>query len=506
MTVTIDGKSLKIVDVHKVAREGAKVQIDPKCIDIIKNSRDTVERVLKEGKTVYGINTGFGELANVRIEEQKTKKLQKNLVRSHASGVGKRLDEEIVRGTMLLRANTLVKGYSGVRPILLDTLVAMLNRGVHPIIPSQGSVGASGDLAPLAHMSLVLIGEGEAYYKGEKMSGGEAMKKAGIDPIELQAKEGLALLNGTQVMTSIGALAIRDAYVLLKSALVAGAMSLEALKGTAAAFDERIHEVRPHPGQVTCAKVLRDITKGSEILKSHEDCDKVQDPYTLRCMPQVYGTTLDSLEHVKKVVEIEMNSANDNPLIFSNGDILSGGNFHGQPIALAMDLLGAVVAEIGNISERTTDKLMDHQESGLPPFLTKEPGLNSGFMIAQYTAASLVSENKVLAHPASVDSIPTSAGQEDHVSMGTIAARKARDILSNVEYTIAIELLSAAQGLEFIEMSPGEGVKEAYKVIRRYVEALDEDRTLAPDIKLVRDLIKDGIVTRAVEKLLGNMF
>ncbi len=506
MVIMLNGNSLTIMDVHKVARKGEEVDLHKKCRNSIKRSRVIVDKVLEEEKTVYGINTGFGELANVRVEEKKTKELQKNLIKSHASGVGDPLGEDVVRATMLLRANTLAKGYSGVRPVLLDTLISMINSGVHPVIPSQGSVGASGDLAPLAHMSQVLIGEGEAYYEGRKMNGREAMKSAGIEPIELQAKEGLALLNGTQVMTAIGALAVHDARVLLKSALTAGAMSLEALKGTATAFDRRIHNVRPHKGQISCAGALRHLTEDSEILKSHKDCDKVQDPYTLRCMPQVYGTTLDAIDYVEKVLEIEMNSVNDNPLIFPDGDVLSGGNFHGQPISLAMDLFGVAIAEIGNISERTTDKLMDHQESGLPPFLTKEPGLNSGFMIAQYTAASLVSENKILTHPASVDSIPTSAGQEDHVSMGTIAARKARDILTNVEYTIAIELLAAAQGLEYIDKSPGKGVQAAYDLIREYVEPLNEDRSLAPDIKLTRNLVKKEIISDTVEKVVGNLF
>ena len=506
MTVKLNGNSLKIQDVRRVAREGEAVELCPECRQGITKSREIVEGLLKEGKNVYGINTGFGELANVRIEDEKTRELQKNLIESHASGVGEPLDEEVVRAAMLLRANTLAKGYSGVRPVVIDTLISMLNRGVSPVVPSQGSVGASGDLAPLAHMSLVLIGKGEALFEGEKMEGGEAMSRAGIEILELQAKEGLALLNGTQVMTAIGALAVNDGWNVLKSALVASAMSLEALKGTAAPFDARIHMVRPHPGQVKCAEALRKLTDGSEILESHVDCHKVQDPYTLRCMPQVYGTAYDALSYVQGVLEIEMNSATDNPLVFQEGDVLSGGNFHGQPVALAMDMFGMGVAEIGNISERTTDKLMYEEESGLPPFLTAEPGLNSGFMIAQYTAASLVSENKVLAHPASVDSIPTSAGQEDHVSMGTIAARKARNILKNVEYTIAIELLAAAQGLEFTQLTPGRGVRTVHHLIRKHVEPLGRDRSLAPDIELVRGKIKDGSITHAVEKELGELF
>jgi len=492
MMVVIDGEKLTVEDVHKVARERVKVGLAEECLEKIKGSRKIVEEKLRSDETVYGVNTGFGDLANIKIDRSKTEDLQKNLVRSHASGVGDPLDEDIVRAVMLLRINTLAKGYSGIRFQTVNTLIDMLNEGVHPVIPSQGSVGASGDLAPLAHMSLVLMGEGEAIYEKERYSGKEAMEKGGIDTVELEAKEGLALLNGTQVMTAIGALAVYDAEHLIWSALTAGAMSLEALQGTSTAFDERIHQVRPHPGQRRCAEVLRKLLKGSEIIRSHKDCDKVQDPYTLRCMPQVYGSAWDSLDHVRDVLEIEMNSANDNPLVFQDGDIISGGNFHGQPIALAMDLFGAAISEIGNISERTTDKLMYEEESGLPPFLTEEGGLNSGMMIAQYTAASLVSENKVLSHPASVDSIPTSAGQEDHVSMGTIAARHAADILENVQNVVAIELMAASQALEYFDLEPGKGVKAAYELIRSQIEPLKRDRPLYKDIKKIKDLVASG--------------
>lgn len=505
MTVIIDGETLSIEMVHKVAREREDVELGEDCISKIKDSRKIVEDVIEKGGSVYGINTGFGDLANVKIDKDKTEELQENIVRSHAAGVGEPLDEDVVRGTMLLRANTLAKGYSGVRSLLVNTLIDMINKGVHPVIPRKGSVGASGDLAPLAHMSLVLIGEGEAEYRGEIMQGGEAMAEAGIEPIRLKAKEGLALLNGTQVMTAIGALTVRDAKKLLKAAEIAGAMSLEALLGTSTALDERIHEIRPHPGQKTCAENLRKLTDGSDIIESHKDCEKVQDPYTLRCMPQVYGVARDTIEHVEKVLTIEMNSATDNPLVFPNGDVISGGNFHGQPIATAMDSFGNAVAEIGNISERTTDKLMYEEESGLPPFLATEPGLNSGMMLAQYTAASLVSENKVLAHPSSVDSIPTSAGQEDHVSMGTNSARHAREILTNVENVVAIELMAAAQGLEYHDLEPSKGVKAAYEKIREYVEPLDGDRALSGDIELLKELIMSGELVDAVEESIGVM-
>lgn len=505
MTVKIDGETLDVIDVHRVSRLEEEVELADGCIQKIEESRGIVEDHQGKDDIIYGINTGFGELSNVRIEKEKTKELQRNLILSHASGVGEPLKKDSVRGTMLLRANTLAKGYSGVRLKIIQTLIDMLNERVHPVIPSKGSVGASGDLAPLAHMSLVLLGEGKAVYEGEEMSGGEAMKKAGIETLVLEAKEGLALLNGTQVMTAIGALAVRDTKQLLKSAQIASAMSLEALMGTSTAFDERIHRVRPHPGQIECAENLRALMSESEIIPSHRDCEKVQDPYTLRCMPQVYGTALDALRFAEEIIEIEMNSATDNPLVFPDGDVISGGNFHGQPVALAMDLLGAAVSEIGDISERTTDKLMYGPESGLPPFLATEPGLDSGFMIAQYTAASLVSENKVLSHPASVDSIPTSAGQEDHVSMGTISARKTKEILDNVEYVVAIELLVAAQGLEYHELKPGKGVETAYEVLRRYVEPMDGDRVLAGDIQKVKDMIVSGELIDAVQREIGEL-
>ncbi|MBS3782694.1 MAG: histidine ammonia-lyase [Candidatus Thermoplasmatota archaeon] len=505
MAVYIDGENLSIEDVYEVSRNHEKVELAGVCEEKVERSRKVVEKKLEEDEDVYGINTGFGDLANVKIEREKTEELQKNLIRSHASGVGESLDEDVVRATILLRANTLAKGYSGVRLKVIEHLIEMLNRGVHPVIPCQGSVGASGDLAPLAHMSLVLMGEGEAFYEGERLSGGEALDRAGLDPVELKAKEGLALVNGTQVMTAIGAIALHDGKRLLKAAQIASAMSLEALKGTDAVFDSRIHEIRPHPGQIECAKNLRKITSDSEIIESHKDCEKVQDPYTLRCMPQVYGATKDALGYVEKILEIEMNSANDNPLVFPDGDVISGGNFHGQPIALALDFFASAVAEIGDISERTTDKLMYEEESGLPKFLTEEEGLNSGFMIAQYTAASLVSENKVLSHPASVDSIPTSAGQEDHVSMGSISARQAKEVFENVENVVAIELMSAAQGLEYHDRTPGKGVKEAYENVREYVEPLEKDRSLNRDIKEIKELIKSGEIIERVEKVVGEL-
>jgi len=505
MTVYIDGENLSIKDVYEVSRGHEKVELAEVCKEKVKRSRKVVESKLEGDEDVYGINTGFGDLANVKIEKDKTEELQKNLIRSHASGVGEPLDEDVVRGAMLLRANTLVKGYSGIRLKVIELLIKMLNEDVHPVIPCQGSVGASGDLAPLAHMSLVLIGEGEAFYEEEKLPGEKALHRAGLEPVEMKAKEGLALVNGTQIMTAIGALTLHDAKRLLKSAQIAGAMSLEALKGTDAVFDSRIHQIRPHQGQIRCAKNLRKITSESKIIESHKDCEKVQDPYTLRCMPQVYGATKEALVYVEKIMKTEMNSATDNPLVFPDGDVISGGNFHGQPIALTLDFLASAVAEIGDISERTTDKLMYEEESGLPRFLTTEEGLNSGFMIAQYTAASLVSENKVLSHPASVDSIPTSAGQEDHVSMGSISARQAKEVLENVENVVAIELMSAAQGLEYHDEEPGKGVKAAYDCVREYIEPLEKDRSLSQDIEKARGLIKTGEIIERVESVVGEL-
>ncbi len=505
MVVEIDGENLTIEQLESVARDHEKVKLAGICKEKIKASREVVQEKLKGEEDIYGINTGFGDLANVKIDGKKTEELQENLIRSHASGIGEPLEKDIVRGTMLLRANTLAKGHSGIRRKVIELLLDLLNNEVHPVIPAKGSVGASGDLAPLAHMSLVLIGEGEAEYEGEILSGEEALHRAGLEAIKLEAKEGLALLNGTQVMTAIGVLALQDGKRVLKSAQIASAMSLEALMGTDAVFDERIHQVRPHEGQLRCAENLRKLTEDSDIIESHKECEKVQDPYTLRCMPQVYGAAKDAFEYVERILEVEMNSANDNPLVFHDGDVISGGNFHGQPIALALDFFGAAISEIGNISERTTDKLMYEEESGLPRFLTEESGLNSGFMIAQYTAASLVSENKVLAHPASVDSIPTSAGQEDHVSMGTISARHSREIVHNVENIVAIELISAAQALEFHDLSPGKGVKAAYDFLREHIDPLKRDRSLNPDMRKARELITKGHLVEEVEKEIGSL-
>ncbi len=507
MTVAIDGESLSIDDVVRVARHGEAVTLTDEARSKIQQSREVIERAIREGRTVYGVNTGFGDLANVSIASEDVAALQVNLIRSHSVGVGEPFPTEVVRGMMLLRANALAKGYSGARLETVETLVEMLNRHVTPIVPQQGSVGSSGDLAPLAHMVLVMIGEGEAFYEGERFSGAEAMKRAGIAPIELQAKEGVALINGTQPMTAVGTLAVYDALQLVRDATIAGAMSLEALRGTRVAYDDRIHKIRPHEGQIDAARALLKVLQDSEINKSHADCGKVQDAYSLRCYPQVLGASIDAIRYVQSVLETEINSATDNPLVFPDGDVISGGNFHGQPVALVMDFLGIALSEIGNIAERRINRLVDSKLSGLPAFLTTNSGLQSGMMIAQYTAAALVSENKVLAHPASVDSIPTSAEQEDHVSMGTIAARKARSILQNVRNVIALEFLCAAQGIDLLApLKPSPPLAEAHRVIRSKVPTLTDDRPLYLDVAKIAELMSEGAIVSAVEALTGPLY
>jgi len=500
--ITIDGNSLTIDDVIKVCKGFEKVSLAPSAEKGIYASKLFVEKALKKNKIIYGITTGFGVLANTYIPPEKAEILQENMIRSHATGVGSPFEEEVVRGIILLRANAMAKGYSGVSVELIKALLELLNKKVYPYIPSQGSVGASGDLAPLAHLALVLKGEGECLVDGKRVNSSGVLKKNKLKEIKLKAKEGLALINGTQGMGSLSCLAVYGAKNLMKNAQIAGAMSLEALHGTDKAFDKKIHMIRPHPGQVRCAENMRNLLKGSKIIKSHKNCSKLHDAYTLRCIPQVYGAVMDTIDYVEKIIQIEINSATDNPLIFAKEDeVLSGGNFHGEPLAFAMDFLGIALSEIANILERTIDRLIDPDKSGLVPFLVKDTGLNSGFMIAQYTAAALVSENKVLAHPSSVDSIPTSGGQEDHVSMGTIASRHARDILKNVENVVAIVLLVAAQGIDFLPESPAAGTKKAHDLIRKYIPFMDEDRVLYKDIEIVRELINSGKIVEAVEKV-----
>lgn len=509
----IDGESLTIEDVAAVARGNSEVALSGKAIEKVRKSRETLEKFVKTKKVLYGVTTGFGALGNVNISSKDVKKLQVNLIRSHSADVGKPLEKEIVRALMLLRANTLAKGNSGIRLETLETLVQMLNSGVHPIIPEKGSVGASGDLGPLSHMTLVMIGEGEAEYKGKILSGKEALKQAGIRPVLLDFKEGVALNNGTQMMTAIAALAVFDAEKLVKTAEIAAALSLEALEGISDAFDTRIHNARPHKGQITTARNIRLLINSSRLILSSEEAVKKglhpQDPYSLRCIPQVLGTVRDALAYVKNVVKVEINSATDNPLVFSQDDAcLSGGNFHGQPISVAMDFLATALTVAGNISERRTARLIDENlNKGLPQFLVSksvEKGLHNGLMYAQYVAAALASENKTLAHPASVDSIPTSANFEDFVSMGPIAARKVSAVLENVEYIVAVELLCAAQAVDFRGAEKlGKGTKAAYELLRKHVSVLKEDRVLSKDIEALKKTVHEGDFIRAVEKLLG---
>ena len=494
--VSIDGETLTIEDVVKVARENAKVVIPEKVKEKVKKSREVLEKLVKEKQIIYGVNTGFGALSNKTIPTEEARKLQINLIRSHSTGVGKNLKTEIVRALMLLRANTLAKGYSGIRLETLETIVEMLNKQVHPIIPAKGSVGASGDLAPLSHMSLVLIGEGKAEYQGKEMSGKEAMEKANIKPVQLEFKEGIALNNGTQLMTAIASLTVYDAENLIKTAEIAAALSLEALLGVSDAFHEKIHKVRPHVGQAITAKNIREMIAGSQLIQTGKEAvkklNRPHDPYSLRCTPQILGAARDAIAYAKKVVEVEINSATDNPLIFPEEELcLSGGNFHGQPISLAMDILGIALTIVGNLSERRTARLLDEKlNNGLPAFLIPpqaKTGLNSGLMTLQYTAAALASENKVLAHPACVDSIPTSANFEDFVSMGTTAAHKAKQILENTEYIIATELICAAQAIEYRGPEKlGKETKKVYETIRRTVPALKEDKALSGDIEKIR--------------------
>jgi len=499
--IEIDGDHLTLDDVERIASgPDTQVVLAEGAEERIRRSRAVVERALAQGATVYGVTTGFGRLAETPIPPDRLEELQINLIRSHACGVGAPLSREETRAVTLLRANVLAKGFSGVRPVVVRRLLDLLNHGVHPVIPEQGSVGASGDLAPLSHLALVLVGEGEAEVGGEVLPGGEALRRAGLEPLRLQAKEGLALNNGTQFMTGVGALALRGAERAVEAAEVAGAMSLEGLMGTPDAFHPAIMRARPHPGQAASAGRLRALLADSEIRESHRYGDpRVQDAYALRCMPQVHGAARGALAYVRQVLEVEANSATDNPLIFPDegeeGLVVSGGNFHGQPIAQVLDLLAMALTDLSSMSERRIERLVNPDLSGLPAFLTRDPGVCSGFMIAQITAAALVSENKVLSHPASVDSIPTGANKEDHVSMGAHGAVKARRVLRNTEAVLGIELLCAAQALEFRKpLRPGRGVERAYELLRAHVPALDGDRALAPDIAAAAALVREGVL------------
>jgi histidine ammonia-lyase len=483
-----------------VARDGREVALDAAAAERMRASRAVIERLVAAGETVYGVTTGFGDLANVRIAPDQVAELQVNLVRSHQAGVGEPLPEDVVRAMLLLRANALAVGLSGVRPDLAELLCEMLNARIHPVIPSRGSVGASGDLAPLAHLAAVLIGEGMADTPTGPMSGADALRSAGHAPLTLGAKEGLALLNGTQLMAGIAALVLHDGKRLAASADVIGAMSLEAMQGTAAAFDGALIGARPHPGQVAAGAHLRELLSGSEIGASHAaSSHRLQDAYSIRCMPQVHGAVRDALDQLERVVLVEINSATDNPLVFGDR-VVSGGNFHGEPLALVIDYAKIALAELASISERRTARLVDAHLSDLPPFLSEAPGVSSGLMIVQYTAASLVNEMQTLTHPASVDTIPTSANQEDHVSMGATGALHLRAVMSRAETVLAIEALCAAQGLDFrAPMRPGAGVARAQASLRERVPHLEEDRSPSPDITAALELVHSGALLAAAE-------
>lgn len=494
--IELHGDRLTLEDIGRIAGAPApRVRLADEARGRVEAARALVDRVIEEERVVYGLTTGFGALSEVVIPMDRIRELQVNLIRSHAGGVGDPLSEAETRAITLLRANVLAQGHSGVRPVVIERLIELLNRRVHPVIPERGSVGASGDLAPLSHLALVLLGEGEAVYEGERISGAEALRRAQIEPLTLEAKEGLALNNGTQVQAGLGVLTLLAAERAAETADVAGAMSLDGLRGTPDAFDEALQRLRPHPGQATSASRLRALLAGSEIRESHRHDDhRVQDAYSLRCMPQVHGAFRQALGYIRQVLEIEANSVTDNPLIFpEEGRTISGGNFHGQPIAQVLDLLAIACADLASISERRLARLIDPAMSGLPAFLTREPGVNSGFMIAQIAAASLITELKLKAAPASVDSVPTDNNKEDHVAMGVAAALKARDAVRLLETVLALEILVAAQSLEFHRpLRSGPGVEAAYERVRERVAPLERDRELAPDFAAIEDLVREG--------------
>ncbi len=496
-SVNINGQALSGAQLIAVARSYAQVNLGSESISRIRAARAVIDALAAKGEKVYGVTTGFGHLSRVRIQQDQLTDLQHNLLRSHAAGVGEPLTEEVTRAVMLLLAASLARGHSGVRTEVVQLLVDMLNARIYPVIPSRGSVGASGDLAPLAHLGLTLIGEGEAMLEGLRYTGAEALQKVGLTPLHLQAKEGLALINGTHLMEAIAILAMADGQILLHTAEVACAMSIEGLMGSHIPLDARIHARRGQHGQQISAAHLRKLVSGSEINTSHQDCPRVQDPYTMRCAPQVFGAVRDALEYCANIFERELGAVTDNPLIFpDDGAVLSGGNFHGQPLALALDVLAIALAQVASFSERRIFNLLgphDWDEGGAPLFLTPNPGLHSGFMIAQYVAAALVNEIKILAHPASIDSITTSAGMEDFNSMGATAAHKVLRILEQAQQVIAIELMCAAQMLEFRKpLKPGAGVQQAFEIVRSYVTKLERDRVLAPDIAMLAKAVKEG--------------
>lgn len=504
--VIITGNTLTLEEIAEVCRNYCCVELSQSAVDRILASRKIVDDFVENGDVVYGITTGFGKFSDVSISKDESRLLQKNLIITHAVGAGKPFDTEIVRGIILLRINNLAKGYSGARLETILTMIEMLNKRVHPVVPQKGSLGSSGDLAPLSHMVLPMIGLGIAEYEGKVLTGEEAMKKAGIPVIELTSKEGLALINGTQVMTAVGSLTVYDALNLVKISDIAAALSFEAHHGIVDALDHKVHDVRPHKGQIDTARIMLDLLAESKMITRQGDI-RVQDAYSLRCTPQVHGASKDAINYVKEKVEIEINSVTDNPIIFpETKEGISGGNFHGQPMALSFDFLGIALAELADISERRLERLVNPALSGLPAFLVEHGGINSGFMIVQYSAASLVSENKVLSHPASVDSIPSSANQEDHVSMGTIAARKSREIMENVRRVLAMEIMCACQGIDMRgNKGLGKGTKPVYEAVRKSVPVLTEDRPLYEDINACEELIIDGTLVKVCQEEAGEI-
>lgn len=504
--IYLDGNSLTVDDVIAISRSHVKVALTEDAKKAIQISRDIVDRHVANHEAIYGLSTGFGKFVNVAISEEDLDKLQYNLIVSDACGIGRPFPEDVTRAIMLLRANALAKGFSGIRLSTVETLLEMLNRGVHPVIPEKGSVGSSGDLCPLAHMVLPMIGEGEAVYQGKFMPGAEAMKAAGIPLVTLKAKEGLALINGTCAMTGVASLAIHDAGVAIKTADIAAMLTVDALEGIVDPYDPRIQEIRPHSGQIDAAANFRQILAGSK-LTVHQGSVRIQDAYTLRCLPQIHGASRMAYDYARQVIETEINAVTDNPLIFpDNGDIFSGGNFHGQPVSIAMSTLGLAMAEYANVSERRIERMVNPQLSGMNGFLTPVEGLNDGYMVAQYAAAALVSENKILAHPACVDSIPTCANQEDHVSFGTIAARNAAQIIDHVQHVLAIELLCGAQAADFKnpdKLAPG--TRAAYSLLRSEVPFMESDRAIYLDTNKVAAQIRDGKYVTAVEAAVGTL-
>jgi histidine ammonia-lyase len=506
--IQLTGHDLTVDDVEAVALHGAAVELSPEALDQIEASRALIERVVREQRPTYGVNTGFGKLVDVHIDSAQAAELQLNLLRSHACGVGEPFPDEVVRAAILLRANALAKGTSGVRRELVQLLADLLGSGVLPVVPSRGSLGASGDLAPLAHLALVLVGEGRARVGSELVGGADALARAGLAPIELAAKEGLSLINGTQFMAAIGALVVCRARRLAKLADLAAAQTIEAVRGSRTPFSPELQALRPHPGQEASAANLYALLDDSQIVASHRWCGRVQDAYSLRCSPQVHGAVRDALAYAERAVAVEVNAATDNPLVLAErAEVVSNGNFHGEPVAIPLDALKIGLAELGTISERRIERMLNPTMSnGLPPFLAHESGLNSGFMITQYVAASLVAENRVLAHPASVDSIPTSAGQEDHVSMGATSAVHLWQVCANAERILAVELLCGAQGLDFLEpLRPGPAVSVLHRALRRRSPRLEHDRSLAAEIDLVAAAVRDGSLLAEVEAAAGGL-